>query len=424
MKGSVQRIRRAARRCMPVALLAVAALPASAGSIETTGGDAAAYAEFLRTQQREAVTARQATRFTAAPTAPAGYRVTELPAPPSGMLSGGVAEDPNDPNAFYVTATETFSFFRDIHVYRLQLDYVGGVTTGTLELVASGTTNTGGDLSPGDNKLDNYFGAPSVAGRSDGSLLVVDNDWGTTDTLAGVLGDAVLLLSDDNGDGDFRDITGAGSEATLFASPIGVSSPSFGFTGSGVAVDAADNAYVITADGGTDGEVIFMSADGTTQEIFYDGLAFGAGVDVDRVTGDVYFGNATFTDGQVFRGRDNNANNNALDPGETELLATVDGVGDLAFDGDRTLYVTTNNFGVPAYLLLVIDAVTGDTSTFVVFDSFASGVALDSGSNSFAPDSATPTVPGRRMVVSGGGGVFIIEPDLAPASVGDWHVLQ
>ena len=355
---------------------------------------------------------------------PAGY-IVESFAPPLGAAAGAVSADPNDPNVFFVTVTTGFNYFRDIDIYRLELSPVGDPFLATWTPFATGTANTSGDSSDGNNRLDNHFGAPSLAMRGDGTALVVDNDYGTTSGLAGVIGDGIIELTDITADGDFRDISGT-PEAALYANPIATTGGNF--TGAQGDFDAAGSLYVVTTDGGGNGEVLRIADGATTQSVFFAGLDYGSGVAVDQSTGTVYFGdtNDAFTSGTLYKATDLNMDGDAMDLGETVIVTdALDPISDLAFEAASGLvYVSTNKFFPESYGVAAVDSSTGAITVFADFPKqffqFVQGLAFDSSANAFDAGIARAGTK-RLVVIDSENGVNVITPSDF-SRIEDWQL--
>ncbi|MCB2156232.1 hypothetical protein KQI84_15255 [bacterium] len=381
--------------------------------------------ESIRDQQAEAAKIKQTEHVSRSVVVglPTGYIVDSI-STPVGAAAGAVSADPNDPNSFFVSVTTGWGYFRDIDIYRLELSPVGDPFNATWTPIATGTTSSAGDLSDGNDRLDNHFGSPSISMRADGTALVIDNDFGTTSGLSGVIGDAVIELTDITVDNDFRDISGS-PEAALYATPIATTAGNF--TGAQGDFDSAGNLYVVTTDGGGNGEVLRIADGATSQSVFFAGLDYGSGVAVDRNTDTVYFGdsNDAFTSGTLYKAVDINADGDALDAGETVLITdALAPISDVTFDAaSGLLYVSTNSFFPEAYQVVAVDPATGVVTPFADFPKqffqFVQGVAFDSSANTFEAGIARAGSK-RLVVIDSENGVNVITPSDFSA-VPDWR---
>lgn len=334
---------------------------------------------------------------------PAGYNWAPLSLPEP--IQGAVAADATDPDVFYVSAGS----FGNCAIYRVE--FLSELTA-TATLVANGTANIAGAV-VGDDILDNGFGAIGIVSLPNGDLIVADNSAGLA--ASGQLSEQLILLSDNNSDGDFLDA----GEASTFALPIATSAGNFG--GAGVARGADGSIYTITADGGGTGEVLKIDATGTAQHVFLPGLDFGGGVTAET-SGSLVIGhtNNAFTAGYVARLTDANADNDAEDAGEFTYLAGpgIDPIYDVtasANAAEATIVASAN--GIDARLLL-IDPIGGPTP-FATVQIFATGLSFDRDpSRSFAPYSGPG---GKRLLATDIFNLYVIVPATLSASATGWQ---
>lgn len=297
-------------------------------------------------------------------------------------------------------------------------------------LFSAGAYRSGAsDGLPGDNLLDSRFGAiGGMAVLPDGSLLVTDNSTDPTGH-----GDTIYIARDLNGDGDALDVVlvegQPTSETRLLVQPPPEYTPPGsgwgGFSGAQAEIGPDGTAYIVTADGGGQGEVLAIETPLTTPTIrlYYPGLEYGSGLAFDSA-GRLYVGNADYWGGvySIHRLSDLNDNGHAMDPGESELLTsdTLTGLYDMAMSDTDQLFLTANN------QIQVFDPATRDVTLFAhdanpfAFFQDLTFVRPDLG---FAPFSG----PDRAMLVIADmnfdGRLVVLTPGPG-ARVVDWELLQ
>ncbi len=348
----------------------------------------------------------------------AGYVSGPILLPETG--AGAACADAANPKSFYLSA----GAFNARRIYRVTFT---SQTAHTFTLVADGALSMTG-APPGNNVLNNGFGDIWMLSLPDGRLIVADNDEGSA-APGGPIGECIFILTDRNGDGDFRDVdagTGTPEVEVLVAAPI-LTNPGGNFTAAGLTRAASGHIHIVTSDGALGGEVLRISADGTAQNLYFNPLDYGSGLSVDS-QGYFYAGETqgTFVDGTIHRLRDENADGDALDPGESLLLtgASMPAVYDLSVssiaDGER-IFAATNGLTGSG-----IDHVGAGGALTRLCDlaDFATGMAFDKSAASFAPDSG-PT--GQHLVVSNlsfttlDGFYFFVTP-AAAARVSEWQL--
>lgn len=332
--------------------------------------------------------------------------------------AGAVCADAVNPKSFYLSAGP----FNARRIYRVTFTSQTAFTT---TLVADGALSMTG-APPGNDVLDNGFGDIWMLSLPDGRLIVADNDVGSP-APGGPLGECLFILTDRNADGDFRDIetgTGIPEVQVLVPSPI-LTNPGGNFTAAGLALAPSGHIHVITSDGAGAGEVLRISPDGTTQNLYFNPFDYGSGLDVDS-QGYFYAGETlgTFFDGTITRLRDENADGDALDTAESLVVAGAGtpAIYDLSVsstvDGER-LYAATNGLSGSG-----IDHVGAGGALTRLCDlaDFSTGMSFDRSAASFAPSSGPS---GQHLVVSNlsfstlDGFYFFITP-AAGSSVGEW----
>jgi hypothetical protein len=335
---------------------------------------------------------------------------------------GSVCADAANLNAFYVSA----GGFNNRTIYRVTFT---SQTTYTSQLVASGSVSTTGATS-GNNIFDNRFGDIWMGSLADGRLLVTDSGAGQDGFGGPAAGECIFILEDKNGDGDFMDNDPGfpGDEVSvLVAAPI-LTNAGGNFTGAGIVEGPAGNFYCVTSDGSANGEVIRISSDGTAQNLFASPFDFGSGIDFNS-TGTLLAGNTdgTFIGGSITQMNDTDMSGDAGQPGETTVITTAGfpavyglSVSSVA-DGERIL-VTTNGIDGSKF-----QAFSGGTLTSIAtLTDFATGMALDGSTASFAPFSGSN---GAHAIVSDlsfstfQGAYYFITPTGA-ASVADWSAFN
>lgn len=192
-----------------------------------------------------------------------------------------------------------------------------------------------------NGELDSRFGnIGGLAMLSTGEMIIVDNN--TPSSAIG--GDTIYIARDLNADGDFLDIVASAEEvqeliATIPGAPSG--SGFGGFSGVQAKIGPDSAVYIITADGFDAGEIIRI-ADPTgspAASIFADGLDFGAGL--AWIGSDLHMGDVddSFTFARLWRSADGNADDDALDVGETSLVTSgLSGMVSLAAGPGATLW--------------------------------------------------------------------------------------
>lgn len=335
---------------------------------------------------------------------------------------GSVCADATNPNAFYVSA----GGFNNRTIYRITFT---SQTTFTTQLVAAGSVSTTGATS-GNNIFDNRFGDIWMGSLADGRLVVTDSDRGQNGFGGPAAGECIFVLQDRNGDGDFMDndpLFPGDEVQVLVAAPI-LTNAGGNFTAAGIVEGPAGALFCVTSDGGGNGEVLRISADGTTQNLFASPFDFGSGIDFNS-TGTLFAGNTdgTFIGGSITQMIDGDMSGDATAIGETQIITTGGfpaiyglSVSSVA-DGERLL-ITTNGIDGSKF-----QAFSGGTLTSIAtLTDFATGSAIDNSAASFAPFSGPN---GAHAIVSDlsfstfQGAYYFITPTGA-ASVADWSVFN
>lgn len=248
----------------------------------------------------------------------------------AGEFGGALAVSPVSPELAFAP----LGVFGDQQLWRFDLAdpaYAG------YRLVADGFEDTGAD-----GRLDNGFG--NVAGLAvfpTGEVVIVDN----SPSFQTLTGDTVFLARDLNGDGDFLDVVAASPEV---APLVGSIPGAVNFAGVQAEIGPDGAVYIVTSDGGDQGEVIRIADPLGTPDatIFYQGgIDFGSGLawltggaSPELIIGDV---DAAFFPARLRRLIDLNSDGDAMDPGEeTTLPNTLPGVYDLAAGPGNTLWAT------------------------------------------------------------------------------------
>ncbi|MBN1478084.1 hypothetical protein JXA47_15110, partial [Candidatus Sumerlaeota bacterium] len=266
------------------------------------------------------------------------YELVNL-SPPDAALSWGwaLAVSPVTPEIVFATLGTAFNTDQDVW----SID-ITDPSYPEYRLLSAGAVDTGSD-----DQLDSLFGTVGgLAPLPTGELVIVDNNA----PVSGVGGDTVYLATDLNGDGDFLDVVASAEEvqalvATIPGAPAG--SGLGGFSGTQAELGPDGAVYVITADGSDGGEVLrFTDPTGSVSaEIHWesasDGIDYGSGlawVGGTLFTGDV---DDTFGFARLRSHADGNADGDALDGGETQLISgALAGVYDLAAGPQATLWRT------------------------------------------------------------------------------------
>jgi len=334
---------------------------------------------------------------------------------------GTVCADATNPKAFYLSAGS----FNNRAIYRVLFS---GQTAYTAELVAAGSVSTSG-ATIGDDIFNNGFGDIWIGSLADGRLVVTDSAAGQNGFSGPAAGECVFILEDRNGDGDFMDndpLFPGDEVSVLVAAPILTSGGNF--TAAGVVQGSGGRLFCVTSDGGGNGEVIRISADGTVQNLFASPFDFGSGIDFNSV-GTLFAGNTdgTFVGGSITQMIDSDMSGDAGQVGETTVI-TAGGfpavyglsVSSIA-DGER-IFVSTNGIDGSKF-----QAFHGGTLTSIAtLTDFATGCALDNSAASFAPFTG-PT--GAHAIVSDLsfttflGSYYFITPATS-ASVADWSAFN
>lgn len=313
---------------------------------------------------------------------PAGYRAGSIALPRG--FAGAMAADPTDPHFIYASLGD----YGQNDLARINV-YTGAVTT-----VAH-------------NRFASLNG---IAPISRTKIVCIDNFGGN----AGMPNDTILLLSDNNTDGDFDDA----GEISELISPILTSTGGFGFTGAQARIAPANNAANIpagalvlqTADGGaSEAEVLVVKDPLTTPAFlpsggaFFDGFDFNGGLAFD-IAGRLIIGEQTSFIGAIHCAIDSNSDG-VIGAGESNILAAAQtSLADVAVDAEDDVFFCAGN-GTSLALRtfrLPSDPLTSQPQTpadFAVTDSsYLTAVVVSSLGKPFTPG----TGAGGAVLLTGG----------------------
>lgn len=257
-----------------------------------------------------------------------------------------------------------------------------------VEDFATGAYNLSGPAA-GDDALDSLFGTVGgLAVLHTGELIIVDNN-----EQPGVPGDTIYLARDLNGDGDAQDIITEEdgttvSEVVELIKPIHTLPGSGwgGFTGQQAEVDAEDNIYIVTADGGGLGEVLRITdaLSSPAINIWYEGLDYGAGLGFDSA-GRLFVGNSSWPSGAsiyITQDLSEPKDEDALDGGESVLLTdAITGIYDLVVSAEDVIYITNGRY------VQRIEPESGRITNFATFPewTFLGDIVFTSRTKPFVP---------------------------------------
>ncbi len=240
-----------------------------------------------------------------------------------------------------------------------------------------------------ENALDSRFGTVGGIGvLHSGEVIIVDNN-----EQPGIPGDTIFIARDLNEDGDACDIVTLDGGTTVaevveLIEPINTMPGTGwgGFSGQQVEVDEYDNVYIVTSDGGGEGEVLRINDPlGTPQiSVWCDGLDYGAGLAFDHERR-LLVGNSSWPSGAgIYLTRDLSepADGDALDPGEMTLLTdSITGVFDLAVSAEHQVFFTNGEY------VESMDVSGGTITTFATFPewTFLGDIVFTSPTKPFIP---------------------------------------
>ncbi|MCD6385894.1 hypothetical protein J7M23_08985 [Candidatus Sumerlaeota bacterium] len=282
-----------------------------------------------------------------------------------------------------------------------------------VEDFATGAYNLSGPETE-DDALDSWFGTVGgLAVLHTGEVIIVDNN-----EQPSVPGDTIYIARDLNGDGDAQDII-TQPDATTVSEVIELIKPIHtlpgsgwgGFTGQQAEVDSQDNIYIVTADGGGQGEVLritdAVSSPGIN--IWYEGLDYGAGLGFDSA-GKLIVGNSSWPTGAsiyITEDLSEPRDGDALDAGESVLLTdAITGIYDLALSAEDVIYITNGRY------VQRVERDSGRITNFATFPqwTFLGDIVFTSRTKPFVP---TPGEDSASMIIADGnsdGMLTVISP--------------